>query len=260
MAADPPAWPKGRPARDHAAERRRADQPVLEGVDDQLHPVAQAQLRQDAADVRLHGRLAEKLPRRDLAVAQPARRQEEDVPLARGERREGLRLDRPGGAGVEVLEQLARRARGEHGGSGVHGADGREQELGVGVLEQEPARSAANGPGRGLVEIEGGQDDDPGPGTSARLGCRHDALGRLDAVHHGHPDVHQDHVGPSGCRELDRRAAVTRLADDLEVGLGGDQHPDSRPEQRLVVDERDPDRATHADTAESTAARSGSQA
>ena len=41
-------------------------------------------------------------------------------------------------------------------------------------------------------------------------------------------------------------APFAGLADELEVGLGGDQHADAGAEQRLVVDEGDADAVAHA--------------
>ena len=59
------------------------------------------------------------------------------------------------------------------------------------VLEQE---SAGSGPQRVvdvLVQVEGGQDEDP---RAARAGAG-ELPGGLDAVHAGHAHVHQDDVG-----------------------------------------------------------------
>src|SRR4051794_15068385 len=51
---------------------------VLEREDDQLHTVAQREFGEDAADVGLHGRLAEILAGGDLGVRQPAGGERED--------------------------------------------------------------------------------------------------------------------------------------------------------------------------------------
>ena len=120
------------------------------------------ELREDAADVRLHRRLAEELGCRDLRVAESARREHEDLALARGElatgrrRRPPRRCPRPKCANSSRVADAAITAL-----PGVHGADGGEQELGVGVLQHEAARSGADGPRRVLVEVEGREHDDP---------------------------------------------------------------------------------------------------
>ena len=75
-----------------------------------------------------------------------------------------------------------------------------------------------------LVEVERGEHhhlDRVGPE-------RDDTPGRLDAVKPGHPHVHQHDVGPRPCHLADRGDAVPGLADHLEVGLGLDEHADTR--------------------------------
>ena len=131
----------------------RSGEPVLEGEDHELHAVPQGELRQDAADMGLHGRLAEVLASGDLRVRQTPGREREDLPLAIGERGElrGHRLRLLG----EVLEQLTGRGRGDDARPRVHGADRGEEELGVGVLEQESARPLTDGARGRLIEVEG---------------------------------------------------------------------------------------------------------
>ena len=172
------------------------------------------------------------------ALRQPAGREREDLPLALGERRR-RRRDRPRRGIREVREQLAGGGCRDHGRSGVHRADRGEQELGVGVLQQEPARSLADRAGGRLVEVERREHHDP-----RRIGsASRQQLGRgREAVHHRHPDVHQHDVGAAARTTASAFAAVGGLADDLEVGLRVDQHADAGAEQRLIVDEHDADR------------------
>ena len=68
-----------------------------------------------------------------------------------------------------------------------------------------------------------------------------DAPRRLEAVELGHADVHQDDVGPQRAHLVDRLAAVRGLADDLDVGLGVEDHAEAGAHERLVVDEQDAD-------------------
>ena len=120
----------------------------------------------------------------------------------------------------------------------MHRADRREEELGVGILQEKPARTLPDRAGCGLVEVERREHDDAGRvGVAQELGCR------SEAVEHGHPDVHQHDVGLRGAHDVDRLAAVGRLAHDLDVWLRVDEHADSGAEQRLIVDEHHPDRA-----------------
>jgi hypothetical protein len=67
-----------------------------------------------------------------------------------------------------------------------------------------------------------------------------ESLGRLHAVEVRHADVHQDDVGSRDRERLERGAAIAGLADHLHVGLRLDEHPETRPDEGLVVDEEDP--------------------
>ncbi len=102
----------------------------------------------------------------------------------------------------------------------MHSADGRQQELRVGILQQKSARATANCARGSLVEVEGGQNDDARSGSATGIRCSQDRLGSFDAVHDGHPDVHENDVWARSGRDRDPLDAVGRLADELEVGLG----------------------------------------
>ncbi len=109
---------------------------------------------------------------------------------------------------------------------------------GLGVLEQEAARPGPQRRERVLVQVERGQHEH----AHLRV-LGGEPLGRLDAVHPGHPHVHQHHVGVQRAHLGQRRGAVARLADHLQVVLGVQDHREAHPQQRLVVDEQHPDRA-----------------
>ena len=68
-----------------------------------------------------------------------------------------------------------------------------------------------------------------------------DAPGRLEPVHLGHADVHQDYprIEPGGL--VHGLAAVARLGHDLDVLLAREQHPEAGADHRLVVGDEDPD-------------------
>ena len=91
-----------------------------------------------------------------------------------------------------------------------------------------------------LVEVEGGDDHDSqrvvdvGPGQEAR---------RLDAVEFGHADVEQADVGAQVASPLHGLASVRHLGDDLDAGLGVEDHRQARPHEILVVGDEDPDHA-----------------
>ena len=65
----------------------REHDPVLVGEDHGLNPVAQPELHQHACDVGLDRLIAHHQLGGDLGVAQPAREQQQDLALARGQLR-----------------------------------------------------------------------------------------------------------------------------------------------------------------------------
>jgi hypothetical protein len=65
-----------------------------------------------------------------------------------------------------------------------------------------------------LFEVEGGQDEHPGPGLPT------DRRGGPDAVHPGHPHVHQHHVRIECAGGLDGGGTVADRTHDGEIGLG----------------------------------------
>ena len=133
----------------------------------------------------------------------------------------------PGGAGGHDLV------------AGRDGAHRREQELRLGALEDEPARARLDRRGRRLVVVEGGEDEHLRCAIAVR---RHQLAGGGDPVHGAHPHVHQHHVRTARLDQRRHLAAVGGLADDVEVGLGVDEHGDAGAEHGLVVDQRDADR------------------
>jgi hypothetical protein len=63
----------------------------------------------------------------------------------------------------------------------------------------------------------------------------------VDAALPGHDDVEEDDVGLERARAEDRVFCVTRLADDLDVLFVVEQHSQSGPHDRVVVDDDDAD-------------------
>src|SRR3712207_9058467 len=66
-------------------------------------------------------------------------------------------------------------------------------------------------------------------GVIARAG-EHPPRG-LDPVELGHADVHEHDVGAQAARRVDGLQPVRRLADDLEVLLRVEDHPEARSEE-----------------------------
>ena len=106
------------------------------------------------------------------------------------------------------------------------------------VLEQEPASTCPQGAMHVLIEVEGSDDHhregfiDIGPG---------DLAGRLNPVDARHPDVEQTDVGTELAGEFHRLTAICRLADDLDVRLGVEDHRESGANDLLVVGDKNAD-------------------
>ena len=189
--------------------------------------------------MRLHGRLGDERFLRDLRVRQPAREVAQHLELARRELLElGGRL--PHGVRRpphELLDHATRDRRREQRVAVRDDVDRVDELLGRRVLEQEPARADSQRLVHVLVEVEGREDED----ARALLLPVEQSAGRLEPVDVRHADVHQDHVRLHAVRGVHRLRAVGRLADDLDVLLGVEDHPESRPNERLVVDDEDAD-------------------
>jgi hypothetical protein len=183
---------------------------MLVGVDGDLHPVPQAELGEDAGDVALDGGLAEVEPGGELGVRQAPGHQPDDAEFPFGETPGRVR---GGGAGgrpaAEVLDQPAGDGGGEQGLACGHRAHGAGQLLAARVLEQEAAGAGLQRVVDVLVQVERGQHQDPRPAPGLdEPGCR------LKAVHVGHADVHQDHVGIKQPRLGEGLAPVAGFAGD----------------------------------------------
>ena len=142
-----------------------------------------------------------------------------------GGRRDELLDHAPGDRGRE--QRIA--ARDDH--------DRLDELLGRRVLEHEAARAGAQRLVDVLVEVERGQDQDPRPLVAAV----EQPARRLEAVDVRHPDVHQDHVRLGLAGGEHGLEPVGSLADDLDVGLGVEDHPEPGPDEGLVVDDQDLD-------------------
>ena len=64
-----------------------------------------------------------------------------------------------------------------------------------------------------------------------------DDPGRLDPVHVGHRDVHQDDIGQQLLRQPDSLGARLRLTDDLDLGIGREEHLEATAHYRVVVNQ-----------------------
>jgi hypothetical protein len=178
---------------------RASHQAVLERENHELDPVAEGELREDAADVRLHRRLAQVLASRDLGVAEAAGGEQENLTLPRGQlpesgrRRRAVRASRSARtapASRRARSRGCRRAR-----RGWPRAGTRRP-----CLSARSRWRRCDGPRRRLVEVEGGEHDDsrarlpacgrrPATASSANPADRAMSIASCRGVNHP-PDVH----------------------------------------------------------------------
>ena len=117
----------------------------------------------------------------------------------------------------------------------VDGADGAGQRVRVDVLVDVTGGARAQGGDDRALLGEAGDDQHPGGVVQFA-----ELAERLDAVHAGHLDVHQDDVGPQLLGAGDALGAVRRLADDLDVVLDLQEGAQSAADHLVVVDEQHP--------------------
>ncbi|GIE72882.1 hypothetical protein Apa02nite_089900 [Actinoplanes palleronii] len=202
------------------------------------HAVAGVQFGHGPVDVRLGGHRADHHVGGDLIVGQPTRGQRHGLAFAGGQPGQhgvpiGLR-----GLGDVPVDQFAGDRRCQQRVAAGRDADGVQKVLRQDVLDEEAGRSGTERLEHVLVQPVVGQDDDVHPVQSR---VRGDAPGGLDAVDARHPDVEENDVGPMLPGQRDSVVAVARLGHDLEVVLGVEQSSEAAADQRLVVDQQDPD-------------------
>src|SRR5437899_2002110 len=189
------------------------------------------------ADVSAHRRLGDDRGGSDLAIVEAASHQDEHLALPIGESpdegpvdaraRSNLGLDKPTGAGWSQKRI-----------PGGDQPDGRHQVFGRRVLEDEAARSGAEGLVDVLVCVKCGHDEDP----ECRVLIDH-LPGRREAVESRHPDVHEHHlraVTPSRDQSV---LSIDSLADHFNVGLALEDQSKSGSDHRLIVCDQHPDHA-----------------
>jgi len=186
------------------------------------------------------------LPSRALRALR-APQGDEDFPLRRlpeGARYHG-RADNSLGPGRELLDQRASDCRVQPAFAPGNGFDGCDELRRHRVLEEEARGAGPEGRVDRLVDVVGGehQDGDMLQGAIPAARARFDdPSSSLHAIHSGHPQVHDNHVGAGAPNAFDSGLPVPHLAHHLDVEIRCQQHPDPRAYQRLVVGEEDSNR------------------
>ena len=210
---------------------------MLVGEHHGLDTVAEAELGEQAGDMRFDRGLCDEERGRDLGVRQPGGEQPEYLDLSRGQQGERFRQARWSAGRGEVLDEALGDGRGEEGVVPAGGDHCVGELLGREVLEQEAVRAGPEGVVDVLVEVESGEDDDAGI-RGGRFGP--DEAGGLDAVEAGHADVHEDHVRADLAGQCYGLCSVGGLAGDLDAGLAFENEPEADPYQLLVVRDEHP--------------------
>jgi len=68
--------------------------------------------------------------------------------------------------------------------------------------------------------------------------------GRFNAIEPGHVDVHHNHRRLELCHGLKGLFAITGLADNFEMRIGGEESPERLPNLLHVIDEENADDLT----------------
>ena len=142
---------------------------------------------------------------------------------------------RSGRAG-DIRDEAPCNAGREQGVTPRHNSYRVDQVSWLGVLDQEAAGSGADGLVDELVRLERRQDDDLHAGQIVLGG---DPPRGLKPVHVRHPDVHQHDVGSLPPGQRDGLRAVGGLTHNFHVVGAIDEHPETGPDQRLIISEQD---------------------
>lgn len=143
-----------------------------------------------------------------------------------------------GGLGDVPVDELASDGGCEQGVTAGGDAYGVQEVLRQDVLDQETGGAGAQRVEDVLVHAVVGQHDDVYVGQGR---VRGDAPGRLDAVHDGHLDVDESDVGQPLLGEREALLAVGGLGHHLDVVLEVEQRAEAAADERLVIDQQDPD-------------------
>ena len=127
--------------------------------------------------------------------------------------------------------------------SGVDIANAVRERLGIDVLEQVAGRSRRDRREDLRVVREARQHEHADPGRDLEQ-----AADRPDPVALGHDQVEEDHIGRRRCGDADRLVGARGLADHLDAVLKTQERAQPFANDRVVVDDEEPDRRVHAVT------------
>ena len=231
--------PSGAPQYRAALRPPRLDQSAPDGVADELHAVAHAELGEDVRAVALDRLLAQHELAGDLARRPRLGDELDDLHLARGERVVGRRLA-AAGALDEVAHQRAHGARVQERLAAHRGPAGLDQVAVGDALEHVARRARAQRLEQVLLVVVHGEDQH----AQAVAAVRELARG-LQPGHARHRDVQDGEVDVVLQAALDGLGAVADLRHDAQVGLAFEDETQAAADDRVVVGEHDPGGCVH---------------
>src|ERR1700677_810053 len=203
--------------------RLELDDAALQADGDGVGAVVGIELGQNIFDVGLDGFFGDGEPIGDDFIGVTGGNQAKDFDFARG-------------------ELVVGGVIGEFGGdfwrdafvSGMDGADGIEQFAMQQTFQQ--IRAGAGFESADDLDVTGVG----GEGDEARVGkFSADGAHGVDAVHAGHLQIHEHDIGPMQTKLFDGFQAIGSLADELQVGLIGNERGDALAQNRVIVDQGD---------------------
>ena len=201
-----------------------------------MDAVTKSKLGQNVGDVALDGRFAYEERLGDFRVGHALCDELQHFFFTAGQSTETFWCrERLRSTVKELLDEAPGDSWGQERLSGGNGSDAVDELLARSVFQQESA-----GPGLEcfvdvFIQIERGEDQDPG---SLPVG---QAASGVDAVHDRHADVHEDDVGVQGMGGLDGLSAVGDIGHDVDVGFRLQDGDKALAHQCLIVGDDDPD-------------------
>lgn len=169
----------------------------------------------------------------DLLIRLPLRDFRQNLPLTVAQGIDKGCVGRTQDSESRVRPRLTVGGVDEHAPCG-DGAD-RDDQFGVrGALDDVPSGSHRYGAAHISRIVVHRRRDDVGSGCGTEK-----AVDAGAAQAPGHREIERDDVGVGGGSGLDRLGKSACFTDDLNVGLGADEHPEPAPEQGMIVNDED---------------------
>src|ERR1017187_6147930 len=208
----------------------KANDLFLNGVLDELRLVMDIEFAHQVEFVGLHGLYAEFEGAGDLLDGLAFSQHFKNLALAFGERAEAGLAGGSTALHAEIVDQAGEQARAQATAAARDFADGGQELFDWTVLEDVAAGPDVDALGQIVLVVVHGEEDHLGFGSFLANLAR-----GLEAAHAGHADVHENDIGPRLPRHRDRIQRVGGFAHHFHVGFGGEQGPDTVPEEWMIV-------------------------